>query len=116
MTAIALAYSSINKKIGSFELPVIDWKKVVIAGFFALASLLVFYVYEINNLTAGAYVIKDYEGQISDLSKENRVLETKFAQNNLLEGITEKTQELGFEKTQEIKYIQIMNTSLAKAK
>ncbi len=98
------------------KFPSINWRIIFMLGFAMLAFLLIFYVYEINQLTGGSYLIKSYEKQINTLSAQNRVLEMNFAKTNLLENIREKTSELNFEKTKEVKYIQIASSFLAKAK
>lgn len=57
-----------------------------------------------------------YESKISNLSKENRRLEAVFAESSFLGAVQAKTRELNFQKTAGVKYIQIPDYLLAKAK
>ncbi|MEK7080674.1 MAG: hypothetical protein AAB925_02505 [Patescibacteria group bacterium] len=93
-----------------------NWKMVCAAGFFMACSLLVFYAFLVNELTGGTYLIKNYNSQIENLGQENRNLEVSFAKTGFLETIEQKAKELNFEKTTSVKYVQILDASLAKAK
>lgn len=120
MTTITLKYLPIISKAQtgakSFVLPKVNIKATMF--FIALSILLLsfYYVYEINNLTNGSYQIKKIENKISVLSFENKDLQTNFAKVSFLDSIQEKTQALNFEKTKDIKYLQIPQTSFARAK
>jgi len=103
MTTLALAYPSINKKI--------NWKVYCFVGFLMIFSLSVFYVFCINNMTSGTYLIKDYQKKINILSEENKNLEQEFAKTSFMGTIGFKTQEMSFEKVKEVKYIQILEAS-----
>ena len=115
MTTATLTYSRIQKnlqaKINSVSLPVIDWKKVCFIGIFMSIALLVFYVWQISDLTRGSYLINSYEKQISNLSQENKNLEVSFAENSFLGEALVKIQALNFQKTTSVRYIQILNSS-----
>lgn len=122
MTTTTLKYSNVHNKMHTrvriLKLPELNWYIFYFVGLFVAVFLLFFYVYSINELTRGAYLIKNYEKQIDSLSQENRNLELGFAKSGFLGNLEIKTQELSFEKTQEIKYIQIQNidNSFAAAK
>jgi len=103
----------------SWQMPAIkavNWKLFFIAGLFLTFILLIFYAYQINELTKGAYLIKDYSKQIKILSQENKNLEINFAESSFLGQVEAKTEELGFKKTALVKYMQIMDLSFASAK
>jgi len=104
MTTLTLSYSS---WLG------INWKMVCTAGFLVACSLLIIYAFLINELTGGTYLIKNYDKQIDTLSQENRNLEVSFAKTGFLGSVEQKTQELNFEKTTSVKYIKILDTSVA---
>jgi len=59
------------------------------------------------------YVIKSYQDQVNQLIKENKNLEINLAQISYLDNIKAQTQELNFQKVQKIKYIQVLESSLA---
>lgn len=81
-----------------------------------VAVLLVFYVYQVNYLTGGTYLINNYNKDIRVLSEENRSLEMGFAESSFLGQVQQKTQELGFLKTTAIKYVQVSVNLLALSK
>jgi len=111
MTTATLSFYKVQKnlqaKINSVDLPAINWKAVCFIGFFISLILLVFYVWQINNLTTGSYLINSYEKQISKLSEENKNLEISFAESSFLGQAIEKIQALNFKKTTLVKYLQI---------
>ena len=104
MTTSTLAYPSIN-------LPRVNWKIYCLCGFSMILCLSVFYVFSINNMTNGTYLIKDYQKQIDKLLVENKTLEQGFARTSFMGTIGEKTQEMSFQKVKEVKYIQILEAS-----
>ncbi|KKP32338.1 MAG: hypothetical protein UR22_C0013G0010 [Parcubacteria group bacterium GW2011_GWC2_32_10] len=115
-----LAYSLSKVKTISLALPEINWKKFYIIGVLMTISLiflsLLFYVFGVNELTKGSYLIKNYQKEITKLSAENARLETNFAEIGFLENVQEKAKDLSFEKTKEVKYIQIVGGELVSAK
>ena len=115
MTTATLSYYRVQRnlkaKINSVNLPAIDWKKVCFIGFFMGSALLVFYVWQINDLTRGSYLINTYEKQINALSGENKNLEISFAESSFLGQTLSKIQALNFQKTTSVKYIQILDSS-----
>ena len=79
-------------------------------------SKLLYYVFGVNELTKGSYLIKNYQKEITKLSEENAILETSFADISFLENVQEKAKELSFEKTKSVKYIQVVGGELVSAK
>ncbi|MCX6718602.1 MAG: hypothetical protein NTY81_03335 [Candidatus Staskawiczbacteria bacterium] len=117
MTTIALNYSIVQKKIqakvDSVEVPSVNWKAICFAGFFMSLFLLVFYVWQINDLTKGSYLMNTYEKQISQLSDENKNLQISSAESSFLGQAVVKIQALNFQKTSSVKYMQIPDSSVA---
>jgi hypothetical protein len=117
MTTLALNYyraqKNLQSKINSIDLPAINWRAVCFIGFFVSLSLLGFYILQINDLTRGSYLINSYEKQINKLSDENKNLEVSFAENSFLGEALAKVQALNFQKTSSVKYIQILDSSVA---
>jgi hypothetical protein len=120
MTTATLSFNKIQKKIqtraSSVELPSINWKAVCFIGFFMSLFSLIFYVWQINDLTKGSYTVNNYEKQISKLSEENKNLQVSFAESSFLGQAIEKIQTLNFQKNTSVKYIQIPDSSVAMAK
>lgn len=119
MTTIALVRSitknirDSSKSLGCFSE---NWDKVCFAGFISCSLLLFFYIYQINILTSGTYSISKRKSSIEEISKENKKLEVLFAENNYLEKVLSRIEDSDFQKTVSIKYIQILDNSLANAK
>ncbi|MEK7658596.1 MAG: hypothetical protein AAB352_01900 [Patescibacteria group bacterium] len=106
MTTATLTYSSARNKINPF----------LFFGALIIGALSIFYVFEMNSLINGSYTIKNYQRQLDSVLGEGKNLEVNFAKTGFMGTIKEKTQQLSFEKVKEVKYIQILDTSLAKAK
>jgi len=115
MTTLLLAIKSTRKGSKLIKLPVVNWKTIYAIGISLILVMVVSYIFLINQLTEGIYLIKEYNNKISDLYKENNVLQSEFAKSNFMENVVLKTKELSFEKTKDIKYIQVIDSSLARA-
>ena len=111
MTTATLNYLKVQKKIqtkvDSIDFPEINWKAICFIGLFMCFVLLIFYVWQINNLVKDSYLINSYEKQISKLSEENKNLEVSSAKSTFLGQALEKIQALNFQKATLVKYIQI---------
>ncbi|MDP3882444.1 MAG: hypothetical protein Q8Q48_00075 [Candidatus Staskawiczbacteria bacterium] len=120
MTTAVLNYSKLQKKVqsrvGSLSLPRVNWKMLCLMVGFVCLALLMYYVWQVRYLTSGSYVVSGYEAQISQLIDEKKTLEVSFAESSFLGQVQAKISELNFQKTTSIKYIQIPDNSLAKAK
>jgi hypothetical protein len=122
MTTATLSYSRIQRKIqtqiDSVETAGINWKIICFSGFFTALILLVFYVWQIQDLTRGSYLLNSYEKQISKLSDDNKNLQVSFAESGFLNQMLSESQALNFQKVAfgSVKYIQIPDNSVAIAK
>ncbi len=108
MTTAVLRFSKIQK----INFPQINWKAVCFVGFFAGLILLVFYVWQVNDLTKGYYLINSYGKQLASLSQENKSLQVSFAESSFWGQAMEKIQALNFQKTIPVKYIQILDNTV----
>ena len=86
----------------------INLKFFWVFNFVIITSLLVFYVFQVNELTRESYLIKDRIKMLESLSQESKVLEINFAQSSSLENIKKMAEELNFKKTSTVKYIQVL--------
>jgi hypothetical protein len=113
MTTATLVLNRVQKniqaKIDSVDIEMINWKAVCFAGFFVGLFLLVFYVWQINDLTRGSFLMASYDKQISKLSDENKNLQVSFAESSFLGEALIKIQALNFQKTNpsSVRYIQV---------
>lgn len=104
-------------KLGySVALPQVNWKIICFAGFVLSSFLLIFYIYQVINLTNGSYLINNYDKQLDLISQENSDLELNFVESDILGRVLAKTRELNFQKSISVSYIQILNSSVASVK
>jgi hypothetical protein len=89
-------------------------KTICLLAFLMCFLSLIFYVYQVNSLIAGKYLISKYEKEIETLSGENKKLELGFAENSFLGQVLSKTQDMNFQKITLVKYIQIPDSAIAK--
>lgn len=81
-----------------------------------IISLLAFYIFQITTVISEGYQIQNYQKRLSELSQENKILEINSIKINSLENIDNKIQELGFEKMNNVHYIQILESSVVTTK
>lgn len=120
MTTTALRFQSIHRtmhrKITSLQVVKINWKAIYLLALGLCAIMIVFYVFAINQLTQGSFLIKNYNKEIKSLLAENRDLQADFAENSFWGGVYNQAKELNFERTPSVTYIKILQNSLAEAK
>ena len=75
--------------------------------------LLVFYVFQISQITQESYLSLSLQEQIKELSQANENLEINFTQNNSLESLEKLAQDTNYEKQGKIHYIQILGSTVA---
>ena len=80
----------------------------MILGFVLIVLLLIFYVFQVNEVTRASFLISNYQKKIEELSQKNKNLEINFSQLDL--GPLLKN--LGYEKIEKIYYIQILETQM----
>ena len=78
-----------------------------------IASLLSFYIFQVNTVIKYSYLIKNYDKSLSTLSQENNSLKINFSQSNSLDDLEDQILNLNFEKVGEMKYIQILGSEVA---
>ena len=119
MTTLALGFQTIHHKIKliSFSnINRINWRLIYIFGFLFILALLISYVFLVNELTEGTYLIKNYNKEIATLQQENADLEGGFAAAGFMKDMQQKALQLQFERTTQVKYIEVGTASLARAK
>ena len=79
---------------------------------FILIILLGLYIFQVGTLTQAIYLIKDYEKKLDSLSKENEILEINFSKSNSLSNIENFLSKENFVKSNKVKYIQILESSV----
>ncbi len=72
------------QSISAISLPRISFRKICIFGFILAAFLLIFYIFQISEVTRASFFAVKYEGEITSLLQQNRNLETNLSKGNSL--------------------------------
>ena len=88
-------------------------KLIWVLNFISILALLVFYIFQVNTLANETYLIQSCEEKLSQLSGENETLEINFSKANSLTNIENYLQNQNFEKVSQVKYIHILESSVA---
>jgi hypothetical protein len=91
-------------------------KVLILLSALAVVFLLVFYVFQINNLVSSKYFLTAQQKSLKNLSQENEKLEANLASLGSLNDIEGKVSQLGFERIGQIHYVQILEGAVARAK
>jgi hypothetical protein len=81
--------------------------------FISILVLLVFYIFQVNTLANETYLIQSCEEKLSQLSGESETLEVNFSKVSSLSNIENYLQNQNFEKVSQVKYIYILESSVA---
>jgi len=79
----------------------------------SIISLLVIYIFQINSLTNESHLLNNQEKKLAEIKKEAEILKIDFAKANSLANIETYFQNKGFKKANQVKYIRILETSIA---
>jgi len=75
-----------------------------------IVSLSFLYIFQTNLEISERYIIKDYTSRISELSRENNILEVNSTHFASLDKVVQAAGSLDFEKTDKIHYIKILSS------
>ncbi len=89
------------------------FKVLALFLFISILVLSVFYVFQINAFTGEKYLLSSQEKQLDEVKREAEILKIDFARANSLNNIAIYYQNQNFEKTSQVKYIRILDTSVA---
>ena len=112
MTSCSLVRQIPYKKLNLIKLPKINLRILSVIGIFLIVLFIGLYLYQVNVEASERYLIQEYQRKITELSKENKILEINSAQIGSLDNVTELLKELSFEKTDKIHYIQVLDTQV----
>jgi len=93
--------------------PKINLRFFWILSLISIIGLLAFYIFQVNTMTKEIYFLEDYKKNLTILERENESLEINSAQLSSLGNIDGLIDELNFKKVGEIKYIHIIESSVA---
>jgi hypothetical protein len=113
---LRLRYRAIQRKITTLHVLKIPFKAIYALAMVLMIALLLLYILGVNQLTQGSYLIKSYNKEVKSLLAQNRDLEASFGQASFWGGIQDRAGELNFQKTTQVTYLKIPQTSLVKAR
>jgi hypothetical protein len=113
---LRLQYRALSHKMYSTRAIKVNGKLIYFLAMLLSFAMLIFYIFQVNELIRGNFLIKNYTKQSHALAVENRTLEDNFAQSNFLGSVMAKSRGLGFEKTARVTYMRLLESSLAEAR
>lgn len=116
MTTAAIRLKAFPASVNPVRLFKFHWKWCYGAALVLFLMMLVGYVYSINTLTAGSYALKTYQKELDTLLTQHKALDAQAATDGFLGSLQEKVMALGFQKTTDVTYVQMLNPSLAQAR
>ncbi len=102
------------RKASSIALPRVNLRVLLFFSICVALFLSVLYIFQINSMIAGGYIVKSYQKQVEVLAQETRYIELSLSEGDNLDAIKAKTRDLGFQRVATIRYIQVLDASLAK--
>jgi len=107
----------INREFSIIQPFILKWKinlKIFwVLSFILIISLLIFYIFQVNNLAENIYQIKIYQKKIDELSQEGEILKINSAKINSLADFEVLIKNFGFEKAEKVRYIEVLETQIA---
>ncbi len=84
------------------------WKMFWTLSFILIVTFLISYIFQINSLAEETYRIQNYQKKINQIAQENDILLANSLKQNSLANIEALIKDSGFERAQEIHYIQVL--------
>jgi len=88
-------------------------KKFLIIISILIFTPLVFHILQVNALTRETYLVKNYEKKLEQLYSESETLKVDFSRVYSLSNVDNYLQDGNFEKVTQVKYIRILEGSVA---
>lgn len=87
----------------------LTFRNFCIFSVFLIIALSAFYILQINQEVSQRYAISDYAKKITHLTKENKLLQVRLSETASLAKASETIKTLGYDQTDKIQYIKIMD-------
>ena len=103
----------ISEKFDFVGLPLINTRKILILGIISIVSLIILYVFQINEVTKASFLIYKNEAEIAAGVQQVRDLEAGLFAENSLADFESILRELNYEKVNKVYYIKQGNSEMA---
>lgn len=103
----------ISEKIGFISFSKINMRKMPVFGLIPVAAILLFYIFQISEITKDVSLVSKYEKEIAALYRQNNELEEGLFKGNFLIDLDTALNNLNYEKVSKVYYIQIMDSEMA---
>lgn len=100
------------QSISEISLPKINLRKIWIFGFILITLLLVFYIFQISEITTATFAISKQEQEITRLLQQNKDLQIGFSKENSLANLETILNGLNYEKVNKVYYIRVMDSQM----
>lgn len=90
-----------------------NWKFFYIVIAVLITLLLGLYIYQVIAVQQENFILSNYKDKISKIAEVNKALEINLSQASSLKNLEDIVGRIGFEKTQKIQYIRVLETSVA---
>ena len=104
---------AVSGKLDFIVFPRINMRKIWIAGFIITIALLMFYIFQISNVTRAGFLVYKHEREIAVISQQARDLEAGLLAENSLSNMESLLEGPNYEKVSKVYYIQAMNDGMA---
>jgi len=103
----------ISEKLIFFSFPKISLRTIQILVFVFVGFLLIFYVFQIHEITKANFSLLVYQKKIAEIARENKSLENNFSQSNSLAGLEAFLKNSNYEKVGRVYYIRMPESEVA---
>ncbi len=103
----------VSEKIGFPAFPRISAGRRWAFGLISIAAIIVFYIFQISEITKAVSLVSEYEKEITALYRQSNELEEGLFEGNFLTDLDAALNNLNYEKVSKVYYIQIMDSEMA---
>lgn len=101
------------QSISEICLPKINLRKILIFGFILIISLVIFYIFQISEVTKASFFVSRYEQEIPALSQQNKDLEIRIFQGKSLANTEAILKKFNYERVSKVYYVQVIDSGIA---
>lgn len=113
MTVYVLPRSILVKRLMMPNFFSITLRRFLVLSFLLIVFLLIFSIFQINELTRAGFLVAVYEQKLTNYSQESKDLEVNYSQINSLVNLETLLKNLNYVKVDKADYLQILESTVA---